>query len=284
MEPFYVLDLGVVMNLFDTWTRDLPIVQPYYAVKCNPNPALLKAMAALGSNFDCSSRVEIKSILALGVSPDQIVFANPCKAESHIKYAASVGVNLTTFDSKEELEKIRKWHPQCALLIRIKAPETSGARFPLGSKFGVLPEEVVPLLQAAQAAKLTVAGVPFHIGSGAIHFCTFEEAIAAAKTAFEKASQLGMPKMHILDIGGGFSAGPRFTKATSAVKTALQKYFPNEPGLTVMAEPGRFFAESSFTIATSIFGKRVRNELREYWINDGIFGSMNLFCCTSTTM
>ena len=77
MEPFYVLDLGVVMNLFDMWTRDLPIVQPYYAVKCNPNPALLRAMAALGSNFDCSSRVDIKSILALRVSPDQIVFANP---------------------------------------------------------------------------------------------------------------------------------------------------------------------------------------------------------------
>ena len=113
---------------------------------------------------------------------------------------------------------------------------------------------------------------------------TFDEAIAAARTVFEKASQLGMPKMHILNIGGGFSAGPRFTEAASAVKIALQKYFPNEPGLTVMAEPGRFFAESSFTIATSIFGKRVRNELREYWINDGIFGSMNLFCCTSTTM
>ncbi|XVE94482.1 hypothetical protein REPUB_Repub02eG0012800 [Reevesia pubescens] len=84
-----------------------------------------------------------------------------------------------------------------------------------------------------------------------------------------------MPKMNILNIGGGFSAGPRFTEAAPAVKTALQKYFPNEPGLTVMAEPGRFFAESSFTLATSIIGKRVRHELREYWINDGVFGSMN---------
>ncbi|XVE94481.1 hypothetical protein REPUB_Repub02eG0012700 [Reevesia pubescens] len=160
MEPFYVLDLGVVMNLFDRWTRDLPMVQPYYAVKCNPCPALLKAMAALGSNFDCASRAEIEAILALGVSPDQIVFANPCKAESHIKYAATVGVNLSTFDSKEELEKIQQWHPQCTLLIRIKAPETSGAKFPLGAKFGALPEEVVPLLQAAQAESSLLQASP----------------------------------------------------------------------------------------------------------------------------
>ncbi|XP_021285045.1 ornithine decarboxylase-like [Herrania umbratica] len=274
-EPFYVLDLGVVADLFDMWIRNLPMVQPFYAVKCNPNPALLREMAALGSNFDCASRAEIEAVLALGVSPDRIVFANPCKAESHIKYAASVGVNLTTFDSKDELEKIRKWHPECALFIRIKPPETSGARFQLGAKFGALPEEVVPLLQAAQAAQFTVQGVSFHIGSGATHFRAFEEAIAAAKTVFEKAAQLGIPNMHILNIGGGFTAGPRFTEAAPVVKTALQKYFFNEPGLKVMAEPGLFFAQSSFTLVASIIGKRVRHERREYWINDGIYGSFN---------
>ncbi|KAL3565105.1 hypothetical protein D5086_033151, partial [Populus alba] len=55
---------------------------------------------------------EIKSIPGLGVRADKIVYANPCKAESHIKYAASVGVRLTTFDS-EEVNKIEKWHPKC---------------------------------------------------------------------------------------------------------------------------------------------------------------------------
>ncbi|XVE89868.1 hypothetical protein DITRI_Ditri20bG0029400 [Diplodiscus trichospermus] len=42
-----------------------------------------------------------------------------------------------------------------------------------------------------------------------------------------------------------------------------------------MAEPGRFFANSPFTLATSIIGKRVRGKVKEYWINDGISGSMN---------
>lgn len=274
-EPFYVLDLGVVASLMEKWTRSLPTVRPFYAVKCNPDPAFLGAMAALGSNFDCASRAEIEAVLSLGVSPDRIVYANPCKAESHIKYAATVGVNLTTFDSKEEVEKIRKYHPKCALLIRVKAPDDSGARCPLGPKYGALPEEVAPLLQAAITAKLTVSGVSFHIGSGSTDSRAYRAAVAAAKTVFDAASRLGLPKMHVLNIGGGFTAGPDFDAAANAVKSALQEYFKNEPGLTVISEPGRFFAESAFTLATNIIGKRVRGELREYWINDGVYGSMN---------
>lgn len=274
-EPFYVLDLGVVVSLMEKWSRALPLVQPFYAVKCNPDPTFLAALAALGSRFDCASRTEIETVLGLGVSSDQIIFANPCKAESHIKYAASVGVNLTTFDSRDEIEKIRKYHPKCALLIRVKPPDDSGARCPLESKYGALPEEVTPLLQAAQDARLTVSGVSFHIGSGATLAQAYRGAIAEARAVFDTASRLGLPRMHVLNIGGGFTSGPHFDDATSAIKSSLQAYFPNEHGLTIIAEPGRYFAESAFTLVTNIIGKRVRSELREYWINDGIYGSLN---------
>lgn len=284
-DPFYVLDLGVALNLMDIWTRTLPMVRPFYAVKCNPDPAFLGTMAALGSGFDCASRAEIEAVLALGVSPDRIIFANPCKSESHIKYAASVGVNLTTFDSRDELEKIRKWHPKCALLIRIKPPEDSGARCPLGPKYGALPEEVAPLLQAAQAARLSVSGVSFHIGSGATHSQAYGGAIEAAKSAFETAARLGLPQMRVLNIGGGFTAGQQFEEAGSNVRAALQTYFPNSQGyLSVIAEPGRFFVESAFALATNVIGKRVRGELREYWINDGVYGSMNCILYDHATL
>ncbi|XP_058090864.1 ornithine decarboxylase 1B, chloroplastic-like [Magnolia sinica] len=274
-DPFYVLDIGVVVGLMDKWAHGLPDVQPFYAVKCNPEPALLSTLAALGAGFDCASRAEIEAVLNIGVPADRIVYANPCKAEAQIKYAAKVGVNLTTFDSKDEIEKICKWHPRCAVLIRLKAPDDGEARCPLGPKYGALPEEVIPLLQAAQVAGVAVAGVSFHVGSGATHMGAYRGAIAAAKEVFDAAQQLGMPRLHILNIGGGFTAGLQFDEATVAVKAAVQEHFPGEPGLKLMAEPGRFFAETAFTLATNIIGKRVRGDLREYWINDGIYGSMN---------
>ncbi|KAM5568088.1 ornithine decarboxylase [Rosa sericea] len=276
-EAFYVLDLGVVINLMDTWKRNLPMVQPFYAVKCNPHPDLLATLVSQGSSFDCASRSEIESILALGVSPDRIIYANPCKSCSHIKYAAEVGVNLTTFDSVDEVHKIRKLHPECSLLIRIKAPDESGSRWPMSSKYGALPEEVPKLLQAAQTKGLKVVGVSFHIGSKSHNYQAYKTAIQAAKAVFQEADRLCMPPMHVLNIGGGFvSDAFCFEAAATAVKTAVDKYFSEEErqNLTMMAEPGRFFAETAFTLATNIIGKRVRGEVRHYWINEGFHGSM----------
>ncbi|KAF5740908.1 ornithine decarboxylase-like [Tripterygium wilfordii] len=274
-EPFYVLDLGVVMSRMETWAHSLPMIQPFYAVKCNPHSAMIGAMAALGASFDCASRAEIESVLSLGISPKRIAYANPCKAESHIRYAASVGVDLTTFDSIDEVKKIRKWHPNTALLLRVKAPDDEGARCPLGAKYGALDEEIEPLLQAAHDTGLTVSGVSFHIGSGATESIPYRVAIKAAKSAFETAARLGLPKMHVLNIGGGFTT-ETFDEAALTIKAGLVDYFSDVPDLTVIAEPGRFFAESAFTLATTIIGKRVRGGgLREYFINDGVYGSMN---------
>ncbi|CAI0435460.1 unnamed protein product [Linum tenue] len=275
-EPFYVLDLGTVVSLMETWSKSLPTVHPFYAVKCNPESALLGSLAHLGASFDCASRAEIESVLSLGVSPARILFANPCKPESHIAYAAAKGVNLTTFDSADELEKMSRLHPNCELLIRIKPPEDGGARCQLGDKYGALPDEIDPLLAKAQSLRLSVVGVSFHIGSGGeTGSGTYRGAIEAARAVFDSASRLGLPRMHTLDIGGGFTSGPQFEAAASEIRAALDDYFSGEPGLNVVSEPGRFFAESAFTLAAAVIGRRVRGERREYWINDGLYGSMN---------
>lgn len=119
----------------------------------------------------------------------------------------------------------------------------------------------------------------FHIGSGATDANSFTDAIAAARKVFKIAEQLQLPAMNILDIGGGFTAGCNgtlsFLDAAAAVNAALDEYFPQSMEVTIIAEPGRYFAESPSTLATTIIGKRVRGNLKEYWINDGIYGSMN---------
>ena len=52
-----MVDLGRVIHLYDAWMDKLPQVQPFYAVKCNEDPALVKTLAALGTGFDCASKV-----------------------------------------------------------------------------------------------------------------------------------------------------------------------------------------------------------------------------------
>ncbi|XP_047328911.1 ornithine decarboxylase-like [Impatiens glandulifera] len=278
-EPFFVLDLGLVKSLMDKWTQKLPSIRPFYAVKCNPDPWLVAYMASLGANFDCASQAEIELVISLGVSPDRIIFANPCKPESHILYAAEVGVRITTFDSIYEVEKIKRccFPAGCQLLIRVKAPDdASTSMYPLGAKYGALPHEVEPLLKAAESVGLDVVGVSFHVGSGATDCRTYHSAISAARDVFDTADKLGLPKMRVLNIGGGFTPGPMFDDAAEAVKFGIQTYFHDRmTGLEIIAEPGRYFVEWAFTLAASVIGKRVRGELREYYINDGVYGSLN---------
>lgn len=81
-DSFYVVDLGMLVSQVYQWHRYFPRVEPFYAVKCNPDPVIVKTLATLGCNFDCASRQEIRLVQAacedLPHKPE-IIYANPCK-------------------------------------------------------------------------------------------------------------------------------------------------------------------------------------------------------------
>lgn len=89
------------------WRAALPRVVPFYAIKCNPEPGMVRLLAALGAGFDCASLGEVKQVLDAGVPASRIIFAHPCKRPCDIHFARDAGVNLTTFDTESELTKVR---------------------------------------------------------------------------------------------------------------------------------------------------------------------------------
>jgi ornithine decarboxylase len=56
-------------------------------------------------------QAEISKVLQLGVDASKIIFANPVKQASHIRYAANTGVATMTFDNETELHKIKSLYP-----------------------------------------------------------------------------------------------------------------------------------------------------------------------------
>jgi len=96
--------------------------------------------------------------LEQNVDPTNIIYANPCKQMSHIRYAASRGVKMMTFDNADELEKIKLAHPKAELILRILTDD-SKSLCKLGLKFGA-PLDVAPsLLQKAKELELNVIGI-----------------------------------------------------------------------------------------------------------------------------
>ncbi|CAJ0957106.1 unnamed protein product, partial [Mesorhabditis belari] len=281
-DPFMVMNLDEVLEKFHQWKRELPMVEPFYAVKCFPNRVLTRFLAKLGVGYDCASKTEINDILDLDVSAEKIIYAHPCKPINHIKFASENGVQMMTFDTVEELEKVKKFHSKPQLILRIAVADPS-ALCQLNTKFGVNPVKQAPqLIKKAKEIGLNIDGISFHIGSGANDFTTHEIAIAHSRNLFDYARSLGH-HMHILDIGGGFPGGEHkfsFEQIASIIRSSLEKYFYDD-SVRIIAEPGRFFcARPCFECVNVIHAAQAPREGDDsnhivYYINDGIFGSFN---------
>lgn len=266
-------------------------------MKCNDDYGVVRILANCGAGFDCASRNEIQKILSLGVEPSRIIYANPCKQASMIKYAAKNNVEMMTFDSEAELQKIKCLFPDAKLVLRILPPSNFQIKCKLGMKFGCNPAKARPLLQTALALELNVIGVSFHVGSGCKEAEAFAAAIQQARMVFNLALEMGF-HMTVLDIGGGYpgqeNAGITFSEIAIVINRALDKYFPDGEGVEIIAEPGRYMVASAFTLAVNIIAKKIvaRDMLEEndeivpkastsdeqtimYYVNDGIYGSFN---------
>lgn len=257
-DSFYVLNLSKLKHVYAEWTEALPHVKPYYAVKCNPTPAIVEALANMGSNFDCASPAEIQQVLDLGVEPERILYANPCKRPSDILFAKEMKVMRTTFDSVCELKKIASIYPECKLLLRIRADDPS-ARCNLGAKYGAEEHEWDVLLFMARTLGLDVIGVSFHVGSAASSSKVFGSAVKTATRAVELAREHGYAP-HIIDIGGGFSSSTGLPKTISAPK-----------GIELIAEPGRFFVERVMELHTPVIGTKGSG----LTISESLYGAFN---------
>jgi ornithine decarboxylase len=296
-DAFFVGDLGDIVNKYNKWVEMLPRVEPFYAVKCNDDPAILALLANLGTGFDCASKAEIQKVRELNVDSSRIIYANPCKQSSFIQYAAKHNIQLMTFDNETELHKVKALHPNAKMVIRILPPVTDKCIAPLGMKFGCQLKEVSHLLKVARDISVDIVGVSFHVGSGCYDEEAFAAAVMSARAAFDIGLELGFD-LKLLDIGGGFpgqsSAKVSFEEIVAVLRPALDTFFPESMGVRIIAEPGRFFVASAFTLAVNIIAKREvivennnaspddtevgRNETESmfmYYVNDGVYGSFN---------
>ena len=283
-KAFYLIDLGQITASYTNWINLLPNVVPYYAVKCNPNLVLLEALASLGANFDCASENEIKSIIEITKDPSRIIFANPCKMSSQIRYARANDVDLMTFDCEEELYKIKLYHPYAKIVLRL-AVDDSKSLCKFNKKFGCKLDQVCELLTIAKTLKLNVVGFSFHVGSGCSSAHSFYEAIKDCRSATDIANDLGI-SISIIDLGGGFPGldmNVKFEDIAEEINNAIKDFFESElesKSIQFIAEPGRYFAQKSHTLVLNVIGKkRCKDEdgtdIIAYYLNDGVYQSFN---------
>ena len=278
-KSFYVINLEHLQELYKIWTESLPNVKPHYAVKCCNNKTILESLMQLGVNFDCASPKEISTVLNICNNPSRIIYANPCKSIEDIEYAYTNSISIMTFDCKEELLKIKRHHPYAQLVLRLMVDD-KGSIMQFNSKFGTEQSEVENLLQYAKDLELHVIGFSFHIGSKCQNPENYYNALRTCRNSVDIAKNMDFT-INLIDIGGGFSVlDDNFKKSAIEINRGIYDFFWEDfikGEIKFIAEPGRYFAETTHILCVSIIGKKVLHNGSKiiYTVNESIYHSFN---------
>jgi ornithine decarboxylase len=283
--PVLVVDLEVVRDNYAKFARALPDTRVFYAVKANPEPAVLKLLAELGSCFDTASVVEIQLALDAGATPDRISFGNTIKKERDIARALELGVRLFAVDCEAEVEKIARaaaltGAEDVKVFCRILC-DCAGAEWPLSRKFGCVPEMAVDVLEHAHRQGLEAYGVSFHVGSQQRNTESWDVALASASAIFRECAERGI-HLSMVNLGGGFPT--KYLKSVPAVEAygesifrALSKHFGNRLPETII-EPGRGMVGNAGVIESEVVlvskKSRDEDEVRWVYLDIGKFGGL----------
>jgi ornithine decarboxylase len=276
-SPLVAISRSAILEQVSRFRKALPRVTPYYAVKANAHGEIIKAMVSVGTGFDVASVPEIQATLAAGAKPSQLIFANTIKTVESLKAADKLGVDLMTFDSEYELDKIAEHAPGARVIVRIKVPNV-GSIVELSLKFGCEPADAIPLLIKAHKLGLRPAGVSFHVGSQCTRTENYIQAMEMAAIIVHDARLKQLP-LEIVDIGGGFpirhfdSEEDPFNASARTVASECDRLF--DANIKLIAEPGRFFAGPAATLIMRVIGKAIRENKHWYYIDDGVYGALS---------
>lgn len=267
-RPTVVFDLEVMRAKYRALARGLGDAGIFYAVKANPAPEVVAALAALGGSFDCASRGEIDLCLGLGVEPHRIAFGNTIKRAGDIAHAHAMGVEQFAADAEEELYKIAEHAPGARVIIRMLV-DASQADWPLSRKFGCSRREALRLMDLGAWLGLDVAGISFHPGSQTREPAMWAMALDSAHALWTEAASAGHA-LRILNIGGGFPAFygdplPVTEDYAAEVMRMVRHRFGTD--VQVMAEPGRgLVAEAGAIVAEVLLVARKDQDDLVRWV------------------
>jgi diaminopimelate decarboxylase len=269
--PCYVYSKAALVDAFRQYrsafgTRDHLIL---YAVKANPNIAILRLLANMGCGFDIVSGGELARVLAAGADPSKIVFSGVGKTKAEIRQALAAGILCFNAESEPELERISALSVAAAVTANVSLrvnPDVDARTHPYIStglrqdKFGVAHERAMDLYRKARTLPgLRVTGIGCHIGSQLTDMRPFAE---AARRIVALCAQLRAEGFEIehLDLGGGLGIRyqteehppsiAEYVTALSAAVGNLEARILVEPGRSLIGSAGMLITRAEYVKQT----------------------------------
>lgn len=235
--PYYLYDADVVNQRIHA-VRDAlhGQAQVYYAVKANPNLALLRALTGVADGADISSAGELAQALLAGFDAARMSFAGPAKTAAELEAAVRAGVGAISLESLRELDECARVAERAGrrarVLLRVNpllANRLYGVKMGGGKpvQFG-FDEEALPAAEArllVHADWLDFRGIHVYVGSQCFDPMTVAEATRNALRIAGELEQRSGLRCAKINLGGGFG-----------VAQSLGRHFEARPAAPVAGE------------------------------------------------
>ena len=233
-----------------------------FAVKANPNLAILNLFARLGAGFDIVSGGELARVLAAGGDPKKVVFSGVGKTEAEMQAALNAGIFCFNVESASELKRLNhvalSMGKVAPVSLRVN-PNVDAKTHPYistglkNNKFGVAYEEALGIYeQAASMPGIAIHGVDCHIGSQITELSPFLDAFDRVLALVDALAARGIAVQHI-DAGGGIGIAyqgetpPEFSVYAAAMRAKIAGR-----DIKLVFEPGRALVGNAGVLLTKV--------------------------------
>lgn len=261
--PVYIYDLDLIKKRYNELFEFIkwPKLKIHYAMKCNSNVHILKALEKEGSYIDAVSPAEVLLALKCGFSKDRILYTANNMTNDEIKEVHKMGI-LMNFESLTHLEKFGELFPGSNVCVRLNPNVVAGEfdKIKTGgdlTKFGILLEEVPKIIEIVNKYDLKVIGLHEHTGSS---ISNSDAVLQSMKNTLAVATKENFPDLEFVDFGGGFGVPYRpkeeridynkFGEDITNIFTAHCNIYGKE--LDMYFEPGRYISAESGSMVVQV--------------------------------
>lgn len=257
--PLYVYDADRLTEAVTGLRAALhPGLEVFYSLKANPNVSVYATLRAGGARAEVSSLVELRTALAAGTPPEDVVFLGPGKSRRELAACLDAGVYAVVVESFDELARIERLAAERdrrqRVLLRVNpALAISGSRLTMGGKprqFGIDEEQVLAAGDLTAAYRhADVAGVHVYMGTRIL-----DPEVVGKNTRYildlaERVAEATGIRLDAVDIGGGLGV-PYFDgerelppgAVADEINPLLDKFAGAHPDTRLIMESGRYLA------------------------------------------
>lgn len=276
--PVYVYSRATLSRhaqVFRDGLSALPKVHIAFAVKSNPNLAVLRLLAKEGYGADVVSEGEMNRALAAGMKPEDIVFSGVGKTRTELTAAVRAGIGQFNLESEEEGVELSEIavalgaKAVCTLRVNPDVDARTHAKISTGkaeNKFGVA-YDLTPGIYGRLAVLpgLEMRGLAVHIGSQISDLEPSRQAFIKMGELMESLRSQGHTITH-MDLGGGLGVPYKSSDVlpSPADYGRVVADVAKDWDVTLMFEPGRVISGNSGVLVTEVV--RVKQGTVNPWI------------------